>query len=80
MDETPRASGATLAAVEEEPPKLEERDFAADPEVQDYYGSLIQAIEEGIVERPPLVPFREMGGASTPKGLEAGCSGDVTRA
>ena len=62
MDETPRASGATLAAVEEEPPKLEERDFAADPEVQDYYGSLIQAIEEGIVERPPLVPFREMGG------------------
>eukprot|EP00974_Lingulodinium_polyedra_P117517 11163565-Lingulodinium_polyedra.AAC.1 len=64
MDLSARASGNALAVVQEieqEAPEPE-RDFTADPEVQDYHGSLIQAIEEGIVERPPLRPFRELGG------------------
>ena len=70
MDTESRA----LASVEEEPATAaasgadrprravqegEVHDFDADPEVQDFDGSLIQAIDEGIVEKPPLRPFRE---------------------
>ena len=63
MDETTRALDTALAAVEEEPGRLEEGQLATrDPEVQDYSGTLLQGIKEGIVERPPLRPFRETGG------------------
>ena len=60
VDEEP----ATAAASGADRPRLavqgaEVHDFAADPEVQDFDGSLIQAIDEGIVEKPPLRPFRE---------------------
>ena len=70
MDTESRA----LAPVEEEPATAaasgadrprravqgaEVHDFAADPEVQDFDGSLVQAIDEGLVEKPPLRPFRE---------------------
>ena len=55
MDEAGRTLGAQLTAVEEEEPgRLEEGQLATRGlEVQYYDGTLIQAIEEGIVERPP---------------------------
>ena len=78
---TTGASGSTpmLAAAEEEPAKPVEKDYAVDPEVQGWGGSLVDAIKEGIVEKPPLRPFRESG-ATSMMGPRVGCNGGELRA
>ena len=48
------------------------RDYHAYPEVADYANSFLQAVEEGVVDKPPLLPFRETRGMAARTDLEAG--------